>query len=438
MLGSRCWSNDPLTPHDFRLRLHQIPRHPARIAVNPSFLALTVVLLAMQPVAQAQPRGGTATLPDGPGKSLVESYCTSCHTTRSITRSAGYDTPEAWKAVSASMVLLAEAEAEAIADYLATHFPEQKSRRPTLVDGPVEIEIEEWMVPTLGQRSRDPAEAPDGSIWWTGMWASLVGRLDPITGEMKEYSLPPSARPHSIIPDEEGYIWYSGNSNGTIGKLDPVTGAITEYPTTGEDPHTMTWHPNGKLYFTAQRAAKVGRLDPDTGALVEIDTESRPYGIVVDQAETVWVAFNGTNKLGALNAESMEMRYYTLPDPDTRVRRLGITSDGKVWYVNSSMGRLGRLDPATGAVKEWDSPSGPRSHPYALAVINDKIWYNESGMRPDALVRFDPATETFQSWAIPSGVGIIRHVWVTRAGELLIHQSSSNRIGRVTIKDLAN
>ncbi|WP_439106401.1 hypothetical protein [Congregibacter sp.] len=73
------------------------------------------------------------------------------------------------------------------------------------------------------------------------------------------------------------------------------------------------------------------------------------------------------------------------------------------------------------------------SHPYAIAIIDDVVWYNESGMRPDALVRFDPSTERFQSWAIPSGVGIVRHVWVTREGELLIHQSSSNRIGRVTI-----
>jgi len=48
-------------------------------------------------------------------------------------------------------------------------------------------------------------------------------------------------------------------------------------------------------------------------------------------------------------------------------------------------------------VREWDSPSGPKSHPYAIAVIDDVVWYNESGQRPDALVTFDPATETFQS-----------------------------------------
>jgi virginiamycin B lyase len=55
-------------------------------------------------------------------------------------------------------------------------------------------------------------------------------------------------------------------------------------------------------------------------------------------------------------------------------------------------------------------------------------------MRPDALVRFDPEKESFQSWAIPSGVGIVRNMWVTKQGDLLIHQSSSNRIGLVEIQ----
>lgn len=384
----------------------------------------------------AQNRRGTP-LPKGHGKELVEQLCTSCHSTAVITRS-GYDGVEMWHSIQQSMMELPESEANTIAEYLAEHFPARDERKPTLVDGPVEIDIQEWIVPTLGQRSRDPIEAPDGSIWWTGMWASLVGRLDPVTGEMEEYPLPPEARPHSIVPDEEGYIWYTGNSNGTIGKLDPETGKITEYPTEAGDPHTAVFHPNGKLYFTSQRAAMLGRLDPETGELTEIHTEPRPYGIIVAQNGTVWIAYNGTNKLAAMDPESMELRYYSIAEEETRIRRLGIDSKGIIWYVNSSMGRIGRLDPATGEIKEWESPSGPRSHPYSLAVINDKIWYNESAMRPDALVRFDPETESFQSWAIPSGVGIIRHVWVTRENKLLIHQSSSNRIGLVTIKDQAN
>jgi virginiamycin B lyase len=54
-------------------------------------------------------------------------------------------------------------------------------------------------------------------------------------------------------------------------------------------------------------------------------------------------------------------------------------------------------------------------------------------MRPDALVRFDPKTEKFQSWAIPSGIGIIRNMTVSPQGNLVIHQSSFNRVGLVII-----
>jgi virginiamycin B lyase len=332
------------------------------------------------------------------------------------------------------MIELSDAQASTIASYLAEHFPEDKSRRPTLIAGDTEIEIIEWTVPTLGQRSRDPAEAPDGSIWWTGMWASLAGRLDPETGIMEEFKLPPTARPHSIIPDEDGYIWYTGNSNGTIGRLDPETGLVTEYKTEAADPHTGVFHPNGNLYFTAQRAGMLGRLNPDTGELTEVPTEARPYGIKVDQKGTVWVAYNGTNRLGAMDPDTMAIRYFEVPDERTRIRRLDIDSEGMVWFVNSSLGKIGRLNPETGDIKQWDSPSGPSSHPYSLAVINDEIWYNESGMRPDALVKFNPRTESFQSWAIPSGVGIIRHTWVTEDNNLLIHQSSSNQVGLVRIK----
>lgn len=399
---------------------------------NVLWALVLLMCLSLPATATAQRDGAQASLPDGEGKDVVEVSCTACHGLRQIVGSAGYDA-DGWRDLIRTMVALPDVEAGRVAGYLAAHFPPRSGRAPTLAAGDFEIEITEWTVPTLGQRSRDPAEAPDGSIWWTGMWASLAGRLDPETGEMKEYRLPETARPHSIVPDGDGNIWYTGNSNSTIGKLHPTTGEVVEYQTEARDPHSAVFHPNGKLYFTAQGAAMLGRLDPATGDVTEIATEPRPYGIRVDAEGTVWVAYNGTNKIGALNPETMEVRYYEVPDERSRIRRLDIASDGMVWYGNSTMGRIGRLDPETGEIKEWPSPSGPGAHPYAFAIVDDVIWYNESGMRPDALVRFDPRTEEFQSWPIPSGYGIIRNMWVTEDGNLLIHQTSSNRIGLVKI-----
>jgi virginiamycin B lyase len=402
-------------------------------------LASVFFFMVVPFTAQGQP----AQLPEGDGKQLVQGMCTACHDTNQITRSSGYSS-EGWRELIQTMINLSGTPTgETITKYLATHFPAGIHRNPTLVRGESSITFREWKVPTLGQRSRDPVEAPDGSVWYAGQYGNLVGRINPRTSEITEYTLPEKALPHSVTPDQEGNIWYTGNGNGTMGKLDPRTGMITEYKmpdAAARDPHTAIFDRKGILWFTLQQSNMVGRLIPATGE-IKLATmprpKSRPYGIKLSSEGDLWVACNGSNCLYKIDPQSMAVREYPLPDPKTTVRRLDIAGDGMIWYVNSSLGRLGRLDSKTGQVKEWPSPSGPKSHPYAIAVVDGIVWYNESGQRPDALVRFDPRTERFQSWPIPSGgiyAGIIRHMRPTREGNLLIHQSSTNRIMLVTVK----
>jgi virginiamycin B lyase len=385
---------------------------------------------------------GQVQLPEGPGKEIVQATCSACHGLNQITGSVGY-TADRWQYVFGAMVKLPEDRAATVAQYLATNFPPKPGREPKLIAGPVQISFKEWVVPTLGQRARDPFQLQDGTIWWTGQFGSVIGRLNPRTGEMKEFKVG-DAHPHNIIADKAGNIWYTGNANGTIGKMNPVTGETTVYkmpdPAAG-DPHTMVWSKDGSmLFFSVQQGNFIGRLNPATGEvkLVPVPTpRALPYGIKVNSQGQVWVSYNGAGKIASVDPVSMAIREYPLPDTGSRSRRLDIAKDDTVWFVNSGLGRIGRLNPKTGEVKEWPSPSGPLSHPYAIAIIDDVIWYNESNQRPDALVRFDPKTEKFQSWAIPSGVGIVRNMSVTPDGNLMIHQSSINRIGLVTISKAA-
>src|SRR4029079_9061462 len=51
------------------------------------------------------------------------------------------------------------------------------------------VDIKEYDVPTPNSRPHDPALAPDGSLWYTGQVANKLGRLDPKTGQIKEYAL---------------------------------------------------------------------------------------------------------------------------------------------------------------------------------------------------------------------------------------------------------
>jgi virginiamycin B lyase len=395
-------------------------------------------LLAMLPsTAPAQTVSRTAALAEAPGREAVQSNCSSCHNVSMITQSSGY-TRAHWQELIATMVNLPYEQKSAVLDYLAQHYPPSHNPRPArIVDGPLRVSFREWAAPQLGQRARDPVEAPDGSIWYVGQRANTIGRIDPRTNQIREWLLPAGALPHSVTIDAQGGVWYMGNGNGTIGRFDPATGEAREYrmpDASARDPHTAEFDRDGIMWFTLQQSNMIGRFDPRTGEtrLVTIERpRARPYGIKIDAQGDPWVACNGGNCIIRVDRETMALQIIELPGADTTVRRLDIAGDGMVWYVNSGRGRLGRYNPQNGDIREWDSHSGPRSHPYAIAVINGIVWYNESGVRPDPLVRFDPRTETFQSWPIPSGnlhAGMVRHMRATADGNLLLHQSSTNRI----------
>ena len=71
--------------------------------------------------------------------------------------------------------------------------------------GTLNVQIQEYEVPTPKSRPHDPALAPDGSLWYTGQGANKLGRLDPKTGEFKEYPLKtPNSGPHGLVADKGG------------------------------------------------------------------------------------------------------------------------------------------------------------------------------------------------------------------------------------------
>jgi virginiamycin B lyase len=302
----------------------------------------------------------------------------------------------------------------------------------------LKIDIREWAIP--GSFPHDPAVAPDGSLWYTGMRSNTLGRLDPATGQIKEYPLKtPDSGPHGLIADREGNIWFTANYKGYIGKLNPRTGEVTEYPMpdpAARDPHTIVIDRKGILWFTVQGGNFVGRLDPDTGSvrLKQSPTSgSRPYGIALNSNQVPFFCELGTNKLGRINPETMEITEYMLPE-GARPRRLAITPDDMIYYTDFARGYLGRLDPATGKVEEKPSPGGRKSNPYGIAATPDGVvWYSESGVSPNTIVRFDPKTKTFDTRPIPSGGGVIRHMAATPKGELYIACSGVNKVGIVKV-----
>ena len=118
-----------------------------------------------------------------------------------------------------------------------------------------------------------------------------------------------------------------------------------------------------------------------------------------------------------------------------RPRRIAVDGNDVVWYTDFPRGYLGRLDLKTKQVKEFASPSGRASLPYGISTTSDgAVWYSESGVSPNTLVRFDPATSTFQKWNIPNGGGIVRHMVTAPNGDLLLAYSGVHKVGRVRVR----
>jgi virginiamycin B lyase len=306
--------------------------------------------------------------------------------------------------------------------------------------GTLHVQIKEYDVPTPKAHPHDPAVAPDASLWYTGQAANNLGRLNPKTGEFKEFPLKtPDSGPHGLVADQQGNIWFTAQSGGYIGKLNPATGEVKEYrPAAGRDidPHTPVFDHNGILWFTNERGNVVGRLDPASGRmdLKELPTKgAEPYGIVVTNDNLVVFCEFGTNKLGSIDPKTMALREYTLPE-GARPRRIALAPDGTIYYTDYARGFLGHFDPATGKLlKEWQSPSGADSNPYGIAITKDGVvWYSESGVTPNTLVKFDPAAQSFSRQEIPSGGGVVRNMVATPDGRLYLACSGVNKVAVVT------
>ena len=407
---------------------------------NAALTVLSFVIALGAPAAQAQYT--QKEWPEGPSKARFVATCDGCHDINRVR--VGY-TAEGWLTI-AQMMQNAHApvppeEWGAMTDYLIKNFPERSRPQAALIDGPVKADIRMWDVPTLGSRPHDPLAARDGSIWWTGQLANKLGRLDPKTGAIREYTMKSaSTGPHGLAEDKSGNIWFTGNSASLIGKLDPSTGIVTEYPlpdANAKDPHTLNFDQSGILWFTVQQSNMIGRLDPATGAIKLVTPptpKARPYGLKINAEGVPVVVEFGTNKVATVDPKTMAIKEYTLPRAAARPRRLAIGPDGMVWYVDFAGGQLGRLDLATGEVKEWPSPSGAKSEPYGIVFTKGALWYSESAAKPNTIVRFDPASEKFQSWAIPGGGDIVRNMEVTPDGNPVIADSLTNQIGLVDIK----
>jgi virginiamycin B lyase len=290
--------------------------------------------------------------------------------------------------------------------------------------------VQEWSVPTP-QFARDPAPAPDGSIYIAVMHGNKIARFDPQTQTFKEWDLPSGAHPHGLLVDADGTVWYTGNGNGTIGHLDPKTGKVTEHKApSGGDQHTVVSDGKGTLWFTVQGGGRVGRLDTRTGKITEYKSSGNPYGIALDTQGNVWFCRMAADKLGKLDPATGKMSEFDT-GASSAPRRMAAAPDGTLWVTLFGNGKLLHFDPATGTkIRTYELPAGPRGGPYAVTVDGaGMVWTNE--INTDTVVRLNPGSGEMRVIKLPSENVGIRKMIVDANGKLWYMGSHNGRLGVV-------
>lgn len=303
------------------------------------------------------------------------------------------------------------------------------------------VEIKEWPVEWQG-RPRDPYVGPQNDVWFVGQAGNYIGRFDPANEQFERFEIPEGTNPHNVIVDTDGTVWFSGNRAAYIGRMNPTTGVVKRYEMpdpAARDPHTLVFDGSGNIWFTVQGGNFIGRLNKASGKIELVkatEQGSRPYGIWLDSNDRPWVNLFGTNKIATVDPKTMALREIALPRADARTRRIAIAPDDGVWYVDHDGGYLGRMDPKTGQVKEWATPGGSGSRPYAMTIDDQaRLWFVETGVSPNQFVGFDPRTEKFFSVTpIPSGGGAVRHMVFHAPTQTIWFGTDTNNLGRAVIR----
>ncbi len=203
------------------------------------------------------------------------------------------------------------------------------------------------------------------------------------------YDVPKGARPHDVAPAPDGGVWYTAQGQGALGILDPRTRAVRQVPLgSGSSPHGVIAGPDGNAWITDSGQNAIVRYAPATGAV------------------TVW----------------------RLPE-DTGYANLNTAAfdrDGVLWFTGQG-GYYGRLDPKTGKIEAWKSPSG--RGPYGIAATPDgEIWY--VSLAGSYLARIDRASGAAEVVAPPTPDQGARRVWSDSRGNLWVSEWNSGQISR--------
>lgn len=297
--------------------------------------------------------------------------------------------------------------------------------------------VTEYELPWTTVNIHDVAGDGQGNIWFTINRSPFIGKLDSKTGKVISYRIPQVQPPPNaprdaegmaggevakahpglqhIWVDKAGIVWFTGTWASSVGRLDPRTGDIQQVMTDLMYPeedmaatHNLGFAPDGTMYKTGHK--KIYKWEPST-----IFKTGKPTKI--------WPMKEANSTYG--NFVSWDGRYFggggqyivwlDTQTGEVRERKLTVGGKGRgafdpfgtIWVGGD---RLAKYDPKTDTLVEYRLPT-PYTNLYSTrADKNGDVWSGE--MQGGRVARFKPKTHQWIEYVLPTPWSLDFNSWI--------------------------
>ena len=420
--------------------------------------------------AEAPPK-----LPEGDGQKIALTKCSMCHTPGRI---LGYQADaKRWKETLDDMrmymqgskqnISMSDQEAATLLNYLVKNFaegeggrakkakPDANSRLPrTLVTGAgAKYVAVEYEIPTPNVEPHEVTVDSEGNGWVSQRRGGKLGRFNPKTLTYSEVSPPPAESPsvqlNAIWAAPQNKLWFLDVGPNrrwltydTKSKEFNQFKMTTKLRTGAAGGNTMRVHPNGTVWFNAIGNNTVIRLDPKTKEFTGFEVPSgvkagrsaSPYGMAIAGDGYIWIAENAMNKMGRVDPISGKIDEFDIPVENAVPRKGGPDAEGNVWFGLHGAGKILKIENKTNKMSVFTPPT-ENSGTYAVSVDmkHNLIWVAQQ--QADKIARFDPKTQTWTEFPLANAEEDHRRIEVDQNNPNRIWWSGndSNRMGYIEV-----
>ena len=288
----------------------------------------------------------------------------------------------------------------------------------------------EYDLPRATISPHDVIVDAEGIAWYSSFGEQNLGRLDPKTGNVKEFSIETTKPgfPTGLLglrSDREGNLWLGNMYQATILKFDRKAQKFSSWKLPAEQNidaaqvnmvSPQSAHIDGKVWTQNNGFAGVHRLDIATGKIETWEPfKSAPkgephniYDVIPDSQNNAFFTDFRWRHIGRIDAKTGEVKLFEMPSAAavTAPRRGMMDSQDRLWFGQYRADRIGMLDTKTGQFKQWQLATRWAS-PYDVALDrNEEAW--TGSMITDQVTRLDTKSGRMVDYLLPRSTNIRR------------------------------